>query len=516
LPQDRPRNRRELWWWIKLVLGYGIAWRPVCEEHCAPFDLVADAYFGKFDFAVAEGARRTGKTRDLSIVHELNCHFLPRLEDAHIGGTWAQALRCYSYLQEYFVEPSLGGAVEGQGLLETTPRKLQPALAEALEGQSLMRETKWRNGSHLYVMAGTKKGVSGPHPQRAVGDEVDHWDWDVYQLFLGMPVSSDLYAAQTILTSARLTSYGTMSRILKEAEGKDVPVFRWCTLDAMRRCPDCEDASLAARGIKSDPPKCPLWNDCQGRVRRATGHIRRQDVIRSFLGSDSSTWNRQYLLKEGAPEGLVYPNWKRELNVTLDAEYKPDLPVYWACDYGVENPTAIELCQLPPDGGLHIFDYIYVRHMLVDGTLALLHQIERVEMRDEERWYVIDPDTGDTRGPYRKPAVAYVDPSAKELQGQIARLGITVSTPVYGVVDGCAIVRRLICNSSGHRSLLVHPRVKPFIDEVEFYHKKEIGGGLYAEEPAEDRGGTNPNHCLDGIRYLASETHRERPRPRAF
>jgi len=515
LPQDPPQNKRKLWWWIKLVLGYGIAWRPVCDEHCAPFDLVADAFFERFNFAVAEGARGTGKTRDLSILHELNCHFLSRLEDVHVGGTWSQALHCYEYLQEYLQQPHLGEAVQ-EGLIAGSPSRLQPALTEAIDGESLMRHTNWRNGSRLRVMAGTKKQVSGPHPQRAVGDEVDHWDWDVYQLFLGMPRSSERHAAQTILASARVTSYGTMSRILRDAAQKGTREYKWCVFESMRPCPDCEDASLAARGVKSEPPKCPLWNDCQGRVRRATGHVRKQDVIMSYQASDLETWNLQYLLKKAkAGQGLVYPNWS-DLNVSVDAEYKPDLPVYWACDWGYESPLAIELCQLPPDGGLHIFDMIYVRYLMSRDALELLRQVERVEMRDEERWIVIDREKDEVRGPYRKPSKAYVDPSAKELQGEIERLGITVVAPVYPVIDGCSIVRRLICSTGGRRSLLVHPRCRPMVEEAEFYHKSEIMPGIYGEQPAENVVGNNPSHALDGIRYMASETHRERPRPRGF
>lgn len=469
------------------MLGYHLAYKPVCKEHCAPFDFLKAAYFDEFDTAVVEGARRSGKTRLLSILHQLNARFKDHLETAHVGGTLAQARRCYDYTQEYSHLPMIK-----QGLL----------------GEPTMRETRWKNGSRLYILPGTESAVSGPHPQRAVGDEVDHWPWRVYQLALGMPTSDDHYRAQQIYTSARMTSFGTMTRIMQEGRAKGLPLFQWCIWDTMEPCRDCEDAVLAERGIKSEPSKCPLWNaGCEGRARYATGHMKKQDVINSYLGSDETTWAVQYLLKKGARGGLVYANWSEE-NITLEAEYTPDRPVVWAMDEGYENPNVCLLLQEMPNGEVHLFDEVYVQHRLVDQFLKLLHETVPVEARTEQSWFVEDPETGEVRGPYKQPDGAYIDPTAKEMQGQVARLGVAVMPfSDLNVVEGCAVVRRLICDANGRRILKVHPRCKHAIAEVETYHKEEIMPGLYGERPAKGTRGENPDHAMDSIRYYAAKEH---------
>jgi len=47
LKATRPQNDEELWYWIWYVLGFAIAWRPVCDEHVAPFQFVTDSFFGR-------------------------------------------------------------------------------------------------------------------------------------------------------------------------------------------------------------------------------------------------------------------------------------------------------------------------------------------------------------------------------------------------------------------------------------------------------------------------------------
>ena len=485
--ETAPATKRDLWHATRKYLGYHIAYRPVCPEHCAPFDFLADAYFGRFDSAVVEGARGSGKTRLLSILHQLNSRYKDGLETAHIGGTLAQAMRCYEYLREYAALPLLGAS---------------------LEGEPLMRETRWKNGSRLYILPGTEAAVSGPHPHRVVGDEVDHWKWRVYQLALGMPASDDRYPAQQIWTSARRTSYGTMTRIIKEGRERGLPFYSWCVWDSLRACPDCEDASLAERGIVSQPPKCPLWKaGCEGKVRKATGHMHKQDVINSYLASDDESFSVQFLLKTASRSGLVYANWSEE-NVTLEAEYVPDRPVLWAMDYGHENPNVCLLLQEMPNGDVHQFDEVYVKHRLVGQFLNLLHASVSVESRAEERWFVEDPETGEVRGPYGKPDAAYIDPSASELKGQVGLLNVPVmgGSPLSRV-EGCAVVRRLICDANGHRSWLVHPRCHNTIAEVETYHKREIMPGVYGEEPEKDTHGDNPDHAQDSFRYYAAKRH---------
>lgn len=118
-----------------------------------------------------------------------------------------------------------------------------------------------------------------------------------------------------------------------------------CIFDVMKPCPTCEDAERVKRGVKMDPPSCPLWNDCQGRARFSTGHISREDVIAKRLALDDETWQVQFLCERTGRKGLVYEKWEDggvASNVTEEAEYKPEYPVIWLC---LERQARVQLAN---------------------------------------------------------------------------------------------------------------------------------------------------------------------------
>ena len=100
----------------------------------------------------------------------------------------------------------------------------------------------------------------------------------------------------------------------------------------MEPCATCEDAERVSRGIKFETPSCPLWEQCQGRARDSTGHIKKADVINKFLESDEDTWSVQYLCRRGSRKGLVYESFEAtdgpigKTNVSSDVRYDAELP----------------------------------------------------------------------------------------------------------------------------------------------------------------------------------------------
>lgn len=468
---------------LMTALGLRPAIRPTHPDHSTPAQMLIDLYFGISTYAIVVGSRISGKTRALSLLELLTARTHPNMHIVHVGAVEKQAKLAYGYVQEYLKDPQL--------LAETS--------------KSIQSETIWHNGARLQILPGTMNAVSGPHPNMAVADEADQLDWDVYQQFLGMPHSIPGYRARVIITSALYYTNGVMARLMADAAKTNTRLYLWDVFDTMEPCdgkkgrPICEDALLAQRGIKSSPPKCPLWEQCKGRAMRATGHNPREDIIDRFLRTDEDTWTAQYLSQGVSRRGLVYPNWSDQPypngNVTLAAEYDPELPVYWGCDYGWTDPTVILLFQKRRDGTYVLFDEVYVTQKLVSESLDLLHA--------GGAWGVTDPHQKLWRGPYKAPEQAYVDSSAKELQEQIARLGIQVVPGTKDLKSSIGQMRAIIKDNRGSRNLLVHPRCVRFIDEANNWSLKQIAPGVYSDEPAPGSGSIpNADHALDAARYF--------------
>src|SRR3954447_10803301 len=94
-----PQNPRELHAWLKSELGLDIPRTKVCEDHDAPFDFLADLYFGEtetgepVDAALLMANRGGSKTFLVALLHWLNSKFKPGCEGCTFGATEAQSLR---------------------------------------------------------------------------------------------------------------------------------------------------------------------------------------------------------------------------------------------------------------------------------------------------------------------------------------------------------------------------------------------------------------------------------------
>lgn len=382
-------------------------------------------------------------------------------------------------------------------------------------------------GTHNYALCSgllvgnTIGATSGPHPNFCVADEFDLMAWDVYQQFVGMPMSSDRYPAQTLYASAMVTSFGPMNRLLTEAPARGIAVYASCLLDCMEPCATCEDAERVKRGVEMKPHDCLLWEDCQGRVREATGHIKKADAINRRLQSDDDTWNCQSLCRTVSRKGLVYENWvdapgDPDSNVTEEAEYTDGVPVVWLGDDGFSpDPMVLLAAQEMPNGQVHVFDEMYTNMTLYEEVVKWLSEKRELDAAGRETgiWYWQETTweegrkaelTGQARA-YRKPSSAFCGSTDKQLQSYIRQLGVPVKVPTKtGVVDGVKEVRRMIRDAQGHRGLLVHPRCRWLRRDMGQYHRKQISSGIYAEEPADNTGRSNPDDGADCLRVFAA------------
>ena len=491
---DRPETAAQLHAFFAR-LGFFVATEAVMPGMTAPMEALWHIYRRTWPVLQLMGARGTGKTRGLSLVEAAKAKFYPGYSIAHIGATKAQAMRCYAYIREY-VGP--GGRLQGD------------------VWKTRLTDTVWRNGSHMEVLAGTVNAVSGGHPVLMSIDEFDLLDQQVFQQAIGMPQSNVAagYQSQIVLTSALYHSNGAMRTLLNSDQP---PVtLRWTVIDAMEPCdgrrgrPACLDAIAAHSGQPpSNPPRCPLWNICQGRAQYATGHKAREDVIHEFDLADEFTWRTQYMSEDAERAGLVYEHFDANVsddgstNVTPLAEYDPSLRVYWGLDEGWEHPSVCLLIQRRDDGTMVVFDEVYERHLEHDRFLDCLHQLRGIDGSSPESWFRAVPGH-EPRGPYAKPRRVFPDPSSKQLQVALARRlrsGARVRSQQSRVADGVSLVRRYVRTNRGERMLLIHPRCENLIRELRFWRLHQAAPGVWDDEPEPNAGDRNPDHAADALRY---------------
>ena len=101
---------------------------------------------------------------------------------------------------------------------------------------------------------------------------------------------------------------------------------------------------------------------------------------------DALTGVRKLRLRHGkwaAAEGLIYEEWKPELNV-IDRKVLPlDWPRYWAVDFGYTNPFVWQMWAIDPDGRAYLEKEIYRTKRLVEDHAR---DILRVVVAENGKW----------------------------------------------------------------------------------------------------------------------------------
>jgi len=187
-------------------------------------------------------------------------------------------------------------------------------------------------------------------------------------------------------------------------------------------------------------------------------------------------------------EGLVYDTFDLE-NLT-DEEPDPELPFELAFDEGYIDPRAILFIQKKPSEIL-VFDEIYHSRHLAETCVS-----EAVRMSGDH--FGIKEDVKDKRIPKKLPEIAVGSPEAKEMQARLRSANIPYRSRPHEIVEGLQVVRELICDGNGYRTLKVHRgRCPNLIRELtEGYQYPEAGKRSSSEKPLD-----KDNHAADALRY---------------
>jgi uncharacterized Zn-finger protein len=183
--------------------------------------------------------------------------------------------------------------------------------------------------------------------------------------------------------------------------------------------------------------------------------------------------------------GAVYDTFSFD-NVTTEAEYNPELAVYWGVDDGYVygdgpgsanyHPRVILLAQYTDIGGIHIF-----------AEYAQCGELSEVSIANVRAMG------------YPDPFLVYADSSAAELRGRLSTsAGLQTFGATHKVNEGIKNVRRLICDGQGVRLLKIHPRCTGLIQELQMYRYDMHNNG---QEPKPLKLDDHHNDCL---RYLCS------------
>ena len=351
--------------------GYDIPRVAVCEDHCAPFQPIADGYFNRHSQILVMKSREAGGTLNVSILQYVKSKYVAGHEGVQFGAIEQQARRAYEYVQSfvYVKETDSDGNVT---------KKVKPEI----QGEPMRSKTQWRNGSSLSVIVGTVAGVNSPHPNTVHADELDIMDKEVWDEAQNMSSSTrrldgtDIPALD-IVTSTRKSMHGLMQSVIDENEeaeksGYEPPwaVFAYCVFEVAEEVPECRRAPEAERRhrleeLGRDP--CELcscdktikgeWSEdvprtlesvCGGKLFRSRGWMSYEDVKRKFRKNSQVVWEAQMECRRPMADGLYLPGWTRARFTTVGWQPRPELGNVWlGVDWGGTAESAILWTQGP-------------------------------------------------------------------------------------------------------------------------------------------------------------------------
>jgi len=275
----------ELLDFVEAFWGLKIPRVKVCPEHNPPAEYVVAAFFEKVQNCVCWANRGGGKTLNGALATWLDAIFKAGCETKILGGSLEQSQKMYAHIKERFA---------------TAP------FISLIKGEMLKTFTSMVGDGSIQILTASSKSVRGPHPQKLKLDEVDEMAPEIYEAALFIPQSAKGIKASIQIYSTMHKSFGLMNRVITEAHQSGYRIFKWCIFDVMERCQgrDCQ--------------VCPLWEDCQGKAKKADGFIRIEDAITKKRMVSKAAWDSEALCLMPSQEGLIYKEF--DLNVHVVSE----------------------------------------------------------------------------------------------------------------------------------------------------------------------------------------------------
>jgi len=435
---------------IKNEFGFSLPDKSFSPKHSTPLDFVWETLTGKHKDIMLVANRSGGKTFNFALLAGLWNYFHNDCEVVDIGAVKKQADECYNYYKQIIKKPVYQAHYD--------PDK------------SLLSNTELNNGSKMQIFAGTVNAVNGPHPQKAMADEVELLTWQVLQEFFSMSKTNKGIIGQDVLGSTRKYSHGIVQKLLDEADVRGIKVYKWSVMEVLakpKKTPDEWKAVTKKVGNKV----ISFWDIFGKHYNEYNGFLEEDDVIKKFLKLDWETFNTQWLCKKPSRKGTVYPYFE---NCIGNYKYNPELPTYACIDFGFSNPTVVLYLQITSDDDIIIIGE-YRR------TRTEISKMVESEFKARQQEYNIHDWSPDPAG-----------------AGEIAEMksgGLSMRVQSARIEAGIPIIRKW--TESG--KLKVDSSCVKFIKEMNQYHYEKDKDGEPTDKPKKEN-----DHGPDALRYFAN------------
>ena len=192
-----------------------------------------------------------------------------------------------------------------------------------------------------------------------------------------------------------------------------------------------------------------------------------EEIEKAKLELTEDRFAQEYLAEFRKTEGLVYKEFKREIDI-YDTEEEPEFrSVIVGCDFGYTNPTALLRIGIDGDGTYWIAEEWYKTGQTTEQI------IEKTFM-----W---------------KPSAVYPDPAEPDRIEQMKKAGLNAREVSKDIVGGVDRVRELF----KQRKIKIHRSCLNLIYELETYAYPESRDSRKIEEKPLKLN----DHALDALRY---------------
>lgn len=377
-----------------------------------------------------------------------------------LGGSLAQSGQIYQGLTE--------GIREGRGPLGSD--------AEAFQHLGI-QVARYRNGSHVAMLAASSTSVLGPHGASLKLDEVDEIKPDIREQAAGTCKETRGVRGSILMTSTWHRVAGPMAELLARGQDGAFPCYTYCVFEVLERCPD----------ERSGPdlencPSCPLVKWCHSdrdshlsglpKAKRSNGHYTIDSLIQKVQFLSQRVFESDYLCLRPKVAGTWFTTFDELKHITLDADYDPRYPVHVSVDSGVH--TGAVWFQLLPrrDGASHnvrvCADY-YTEGLSAEVNARAIKERTR-QLCGDNPWKMrvsTDP-AGNART-----AIGVT------VRGEYERAGLQGA---YGLEswggakkqEGLNLVEALLESADGTISLRIHPRCKHLVSALQCYARANV------------------------------------------
>ena len=463
LRRARPITRTDLKNYVKVFSHLDIPDKQICPDHNSPLDYLWHSLNSDFirntgilpvhhpnADCIVWANRAGGKTELAAVATLLDCIFKPNCQSRILAGSGEQSFRLYEYFLTF----------------------LKDGFEKFLAAPARKERCTFTNGSNVEVLTQSATSIRGQHIQKLRCDEVELFAEDVFNAAKFTTQSKhNLIAAMEVISTMH-RPYGLMQKLVADARRYDVPIFKWCIWETIEKCTDriCS--------------QCPLWQDCQGKAKNATGYLKIDDCITQMRRSSRAGFEAEMLCLRPSLENAVFAEFDPTIHVK-QIDYDPNLPLYRSLDFGFINPFVCLWIQIDDTGIVRVIDE-YIRSRATIDTHAQ-EIITRTPCSESN-----------ITATFCDPAGAGVnDVTGTSAVRELRARNIKVRYRRSSILQGIELVRRAVKSGDGRSKLIISPRCSKLIEALRCYHYPE--SATPDELPLKDG---IYDHPIDALRYF--------------